>query len=150
MKKEKIGSTIFGECNMDDILLNKCTIIENCLKRIREEYVGHEKEFACNFSKQDSIILNLQRACEAAIDLGYRLARFHHLSMPQSSRDVFALLQKEGIIPEPLSEDLQRMVGFRNIAVHDYQQLNLDIVTQIIKTKLINFEKLIDICRQLQ
>ena len=55
---------------MDDILLNKMAIIERCLNRIAEEYVGHEEELLTNYSRQDAIILNIQRACQACIDMG--------------------------------------------------------------------------------
>lgn len=51
----------------DDVVLNKIAAIERCLLRIREEYLGHEAELTTNFTRQDSIILNLLRACEAAI-----------------------------------------------------------------------------------
>lgn len=36
-------------------------------------------------------------------------------------------------------QNLQNMVGFRNIAVHDYQKMNLDILVQIIKVHLQDF-----------
>lgn len=36
------------------------------LKRIEEEYVGHEGELTTNFTRQDSIVQNLQRACVRA------------------------------------------------------------------------------------
>ena len=48
---------------MDDVLLNKAAIIERCLQRISEEYQGHENELETNYTRQDSIILNLLRAC---------------------------------------------------------------------------------------
>ncbi len=54
---------------MDDIILNKAAIIERCLKRIHEDYDGYKEEFRTSFLRQDAIILNLQRACEASIDL---------------------------------------------------------------------------------
>jgi uncharacterized protein YutE (UPF0331/DUF86 family) len=121
---------------MDDVLINKAAIIERCIKRIRQEYVGHEVEFAIEFSRQDSVILNLQRACEATIDMGMRLVRLKGLGMPQSSREVFVLLQQAGIINADLSKSLQAMVGFRNIAVHDYQAMNLKIVSNLVESKL--------------
>jgi uncharacterized protein YutE (UPF0331/DUF86 family) len=77
---------------MDDVVLNKVQTIERCLKRIETEYRGHETDLETNFTRQDSIILNLQRACEASIDLGNRLLRLHKLSVPQTSRDVFEIL----------------------------------------------------------
>ena len=129
---------------MDDIQLNKISIIKNCIKRIHEEYLGHELELESNFTKQDSIIFNLQRACEAALDLGTRIIRLKNLGIPQSSRDVFLLLEKAGSIPHDLSLSLQAMVGFRNIAVHDYQKVNLEIVRSIITTKLSDFDRFIE------
>ena len=124
---------------MDDVLINKIAIIEKCLKRIKEEYVGFEKEFDINYTKQDSIILNLQRACEASIDLAARLVKMNNFGIPQKTRDVFNLLEENKLISKKISENLQKMVGFRNIAVHDYKSINLEIVRSIIENKLVDF-----------
>ncbi len=129
---------------MDDILLNKVEIVKKCCQRIREEYQGHEEELELNFTKQDSIILNLQRACEAAIDLGTRIVKMKKLGLPQSSRDVFIFMEKAKMISIELSKKMQAMVGFRNIAVHDYQEMNLDIVRSIIEKRLGDFDELIN------
>jgi hypothetical protein len=53
---------------VDDVLINKAAIIERCLKRIGDEYLGHESELDTNFTRQDAVILNLLRACAASID----------------------------------------------------------------------------------
>ena len=125
---------------MDDIVLNKVSIIEKCINRIKEEYVGYEDIFEENYTKQDSVVLNLERACQACIDLGMHIVRIKSLGVPQSNRDVFVLLQKARIINPGLSKKMQAMVGFRNIAVHDYQNLNLDIVRAIIEKHLKDFK----------
>ncbi len=124
----------------DDVILNKIAAIERCLMRIREEYRGHEVELATNFTRQDSIILNLLRACEAAIDVAMHLVRVNGLGVPQDSRDAFSLLDRANLIPADLSRRLQAMVGFRNIAIHNYQKLNLDIVRSILAGHLTDFE----------
>lgn len=125
---------------LDNIILNKISIIQNCLKRIQEEYFGHEKELEYNYTKQDSIILNLQRACEAAIDLGTRLIRLKKLDLPQQSRDIFTILQKHQYITLEISQQMQAMVGFRNVAVHDYQKMSLVIVQAILQNHLSDFQ----------
>lgn len=114
-----------------DIILNKAQIIERCWERINEEYDNNEENLE-NYTKQDSIILNIQRMCEACIDLGMHYAAEHKLGIPQSSRDVFDILKLEGVISHELAESLKKMVGFRNIAIHDYQNINIDIVKNII------------------
>ena len=134
---------------MDDVLLNKIAIIQNCISRVEEEYDNNIDNLELNYTKQDSIILNLQRACEAAIDLGTRISCLKQLGIPQSSRDVFQLLEKAKHIPKQLSQHLQRMVGFRNIAVHEYQKVNLDVVRSIIEKRLDDFHLFIECIKKI-
>ena len=123
----------------DDVLINKAATIERCVARAREEYFSDPATFATNFTRQDAAILNIQRACEAALDMGQHLIRRDRLGVPQSARDVFTLLAQAGRIEQPLAEGLQRMVGFRNIAVHDYKALQLAITVAIIEKHLDEF-----------
>jgi uncharacterized protein YutE (UPF0331/DUF86 family) len=124
---------------MDDILLNKASYIERCLRRIDEEYRGHEDELERNFTRQDAIILNLQRACEASIDAAMHLVRVNRLGIPQQSRDAFSMLADAGLIDKELASQMQSMVGFRNVAVHDYRKLSLDILRAILQNHLDDF-----------
>lgn len=121
---------------MDDVVVNKAAIIEKCLVRIDEEYRGDEAEFLDNITKQDSVILNIQRAIQAAVDMATHVVRVQKLGIPQNSADAFSLLDENRLIDHNLSVQLQKMIGFRNIAVHDYQKLDLDIVIAVIKNNL--------------
>jgi uncharacterized protein YutE (UPF0331/DUF86 family) len=123
----------------DDVVLNKAASLERCLQRIHEEYAGHDQNLVGNQTKQDAIILNLQRACETSIDLAMYVVSRRRLGIPQDSRDAFTLLQTAGVIPAELATRMQRMIGFRNVAVHEYTRVNLDIVRAIITTQLDNF-----------
>ncbi|GGX58356.1 type VII toxin-antitoxin system HepT family RNase toxin [Saccharospirillum salsuginis] len=123
----------------DDVILNKVATIERCVQRAREEYEAEPETFATNFTRQDAAILNIQRACEAALDIGHYLIRRDKLGIPQGARDVFSLLERAQWIDSGMSESLKRMVGFRNIAVHDYRALQLPIVTTIIEKHLDDF-----------
>jgi uncharacterized protein YutE (UPF0331/DUF86 family) len=120
----------------DDVILNKAGIIERCIARVREEHDGNDSVLSEDMTKQDSIILNLQRACEASIDLAMHLVSRQGLGVPQESRDAFALLEEANLIEQDLAELLVNMVGFRNIAVHDYRKLDLEIVVSIINKQL--------------
>ena len=123
----------------DDVVLNKAASIERCLQRIQDEYAGNKQNLVANQTKQDAIVLNLQRACETAIDLAMYVVSQRKLGVPQDTRDAFALLQTSGIIPADLATRMQHMVGFRNVAVHEYTRLNLDIVHAIITKQLDDF-----------
>jgi uncharacterized protein YutE (UPF0331/DUF86 family) len=122
----------------NDIILNKVSIIERCIKRIHEEYENNPSNLQ-NYTKQDSIILNLQRACEASIDLAMHIVAEKKLGLPQNSRDAFSLIEENGIIPSSLSKKMKAMIGFRNIAVHDYQEINLTILQKILEDHLVDF-----------
>jgi len=121
---------------MDDVLLNKATHIDRCLVRIGEEYVGHESALETDYTRQDAIILNLQRACEAAIDAAMHLVRIRKLGVPQRSRDAFSLLQEAGMLDAELCDVLKKMVGFRNVSIHDYTELNMKVVRAILERRL--------------
>ena len=125
---------------MDDVALNKVAIIERCVRRVREVYADDPSNLTADLTRQDSIVLNLQRACKAAIDLAMHLVRRNRLGIPQESRDAFDLLVASGRLDAGLGADLKRMIGFRNVAVHDYTRLNLDIVRSIISRQLADLE----------
>ena len=124
---------------MDDVLLNKASSIERCLQRINEEYLVHKDELESNFTRQDAIILNLQRACESSIDAAMHLVRVNRLGVPQQSRDAFSMLSDANMLDSKLASDMQAMVGFRNVAVHDYRKLNIDILRAILENHLDDF-----------
>ena len=123
----------------DDVIVNKAASIERCLQRIQEEYAGNMQNLVANQTKQDAIILNLQRACETAIDLAMYVVSQRKLGVPQDSRDAFTLLQTAGILPAELAIRMQRMVGFRNVAIHEYTRPNLEVVHSIITKQLDDF-----------
>ena len=123
-----------------DVVLNKVQVIERCLRRVDEEY-GASPESLSNFTKQDSIVLNIQRACEASIDLAMHVVAERGLGLPQSSRAAFELLCGNGIIEPEQSRRLQAMVGFRNIAIHGYQAMNLTILQMIVEKNLTDLKE---------
>ena len=124
---------------IDDVLINKAASIERCVARAREEYQKDSSTFATDFTRQDAAILNIQRACEAALDMGQHLIRREKLGVPQSARDVFELLSRGGWLDAALLATMKNMVGFRNIAVHEYQTLQLPITVAIITEHLDDF-----------
>ena len=120
----------------DDVILNKAAIIERCVQRVRDLYADDDANLFEDITRQDAIVLNLQRSCEAAIDLAMHLVRLRRLGVPQESREAFSLLAEAGALDPPLAATLARMVGFRNLAVHEYQALQMPIVRAIIREQL--------------
>jgi uncharacterized protein YutE (UPF0331/DUF86 family) len=121
---------------MDDVILAKAEIIERCVGRVREVHAGDPLAFRAELTRQESVLLNLQRACEAAIDLAMHLVRTDRLGIPKESRGAFDLLEEAGVLSGALASTLRAMVGFRNVAVHDYRRLDLAVVESIIERHL--------------
>ena len=129
---------------MDDVLVNKLSTISRCLVRIRAVYNEAGSNFTTDYTRQDSVILNLQRVCEASIDIANYLNKKNGLGIPQSSRDSFQLLFTSGLLSEGIASNMKKMIGLRNIAVHDYQQLNIAIVQSVVTKNLTDFEQFME------
>lgn len=127
-----------GPSMKNDVILNKISVIERCMNRVKVVYENNPENLK-DYTKQDSIILNIQRACEASIDLAMHIVAEQKLGLPQTSRDAFDMLHGALIIDKNSVKRLKAMVGFRNIAVHDYQTVNLDILEQIVANHLEDF-----------
>lgn len=114
-----------------DALAQKAARIDRCVERAREEH-RLSADFLHDHSRQDAAVLNIQRACELSIDMGNMVIAHEQWGLPQSAREVFGLLGQRGMLPAELVVQLQHMVGFRNIAVHEYDTLNMEITVRVI------------------
>lgn len=122
---------------MNEILLNKKISIERCIEQIDKYYARSSGQpFETDHLKQDAIGMNLQRACELAIDIANHLIKTRKLGLPQDSRDSFALLHRANLINTDQMKMLQAMVGFRNILVHEYQKLDMQIMVDVIEHRM--------------
>jgi uncharacterized protein YutE (UPF0331/DUF86 family) len=117
---------------MNEVIINKTSSIQRCIKRAREELELAGDRFHEDYTRQDAAILNLTRACEQAIDLANYVIRQKKLGVPANSADSFTLLSDASVLPRELADQLVKMTGFRNTAVHEYQQVNIDMVISII------------------
>jgi uncharacterized protein YutE (UPF0331/DUF86 family) len=122
---------------MNDVVLNKKESIERCIRQIRNYYqLPSEFDFVEDHFKQDAIAINMQRACEQAIDLANHLVKTRKLGIPKDSRDSFHLLIADQVIPESLGDNMIRMIGFRNVLVHQYQHIDLRLMMDVIENHL--------------
>ena len=123
---------------MNDIISNKISIIERCLVRIKDVYDNNVDNLT-DFTSQDSIVLNIQRACQACIDLAMHVSAVHQFGLPHLSKEAFELLKEHRIITPETASSMKAMVDFRNIAVSDAHAININILNEIIKNHLEDF-----------
>lgn len=110
--------------------------MENCIARIQEVYRGERETFLGNLLRQESMLLNLQRACENIIDIANIAVAELDLGVPASARESFVLLENAGIVSPELTSKMVMMVGFRNLVVHQYFRIDPEKVGDIIETNL--------------
>lgn len=124
-----------------DVVVAKIALIDRAITRIRN--VRGRKELE-PIDAEELVILNLQRAAQAAIDLAAHVVSSEDWRLPDSLGENFEILAEQGVIPAELSESLRRMTGFRNVAVHTYEQIDPRIVEEIVNEHL---DELRDLCR---
>jgi uncharacterized protein YutE (UPF0331/DUF86 family) len=110
-------------------MFNKAAVIERSLRRVLDIYRA-DPELA-DLMHVDALTLNVERACQAAIDLAMHVVASKHLGMPQSQADAFRLLADAGAIDRELSERMMGMCGFRNILIHQYQELEVGLLHKV-------------------
>ena len=113
----------------------KIATIDRCLRRI-SEVRGERRAALLPIDVEDIVLLNLQRAVQAAIDLAAHIVAAEGYGLPDSLAGAFSLLEAHGIIDAHLATRLRNMVGLRNIAIHEYQALNPSIVEAIVTRHL--------------
>ena len=120
----------------NDIVLAKIAIIKKCVATIADIQLADMSPWVV----EDLSVLNLQRAVQASIDLAHVVIAKYGLGLPSDYSQTFTILARQRIIDQDTANILKKMVGFRNISVHEYQEINGMIVQSIIDHHLNDFE----------
>lgn len=127
-----------------DIYIRKLDLIEDSLKKLSE--IRREnptlKKYRNSWKDKDSAERNLQKIIEAIIDLGKILIAEKRLKEPGNNREVFEILEEEGLFSSEFIPLIDKMIGMRNIIVHSYNRIDDSIVYRVIKKNLRDIRKL--------
>jgi uncharacterized protein YutE (UPF0331/DUF86 family) len=114
-----------------DTLLSKASRVEAHLRRIRQKREVSEQEFLQDTDRQDILLFNIQMAIQSCIDIAAHIVSDQGLGVPGSTNEIFYLLEDNGYITADLTEKMVAAVGFRNLIVHEYGKLDLQLVYRI-------------------
>ena len=123
-----------------DAILSKISIVQNCLKMIQRATSLDPKNLD-DAMLQDVFVLNIQRAVQACIDMAHLMISEKGLKLPTTYKEAFLILAKEKFISDKSASKMGKMCGFRNIAIHDYQSLDIAILKSILINNLKDFEE---------
>lgn len=115
------------------------TAIEH-LEELKQEQISLS-EFLQNWRIQSMVLHNLQIAIQAVIDIGNAIIAERGYCIPENNRTIIEILGEYEILPESFCERISGMVGFRNIIVHEYTSINLQIVYHLWQESMSDFRE---------
>jgi uncharacterized protein YutE (UPF0331/DUF86 family) len=127
----------------EDVVLAKASNVRKTVAAIRLVN-GPENDTVSSWIRMDATVLNLQRAVEALLDLANHLISANGWELPRDDRHAFSILSEHGLLGGADLALARAMVGFRNVAVHDYAALDPEIVRGIVRDRLGDLERLVD------
>lgn len=122
-----------------EIVEQKLESLRRCLRRIETKCPSSASALATDADLQDIVTLNLSRAVQISVDIGVHLIAGMEVSPPDTMGQTFDVLANAGMLSNELAANLKKAVGFRNIAVHNYESINWVIVHGIAKHHLSDF-----------
>lgn len=121
------------------ILAEKLEALRRSIERIESRRTESADVLRSDVDRQDILSLNLTRAVQLCVDMAIHVLSDTGQPAPQTMGEAFDLLAEEGAIPVSLAQRMRAAVGFRNIAVHNYQAIDWDIVHAITHEGLEDF-----------
>lgn len=121
------------------VIDQKLESLRRCLMRIQDKSPLDLDLLQQDFDLQDIIALNLSRAVQLTVDIGSHIISTHHMPAPETMGQTFEVLAQQKVLPVRVAEQLKKSVGFRNIAVHNYEAINWQIVHSILVDHLNDF-----------
>jgi uncharacterized protein YutE (UPF0331/DUF86 family) len=122
-----------------EVVEQKLESLRRCVQRIETKCPANAETLATDFDLQDIISLNLSRAVQLCVDIGAHIISGMDVQPPDTMGQTFDRLEQIGLLNAPLAANLKKAVGFRNIAVHNYDEINWYIVYSIVKCHMVDF-----------
>jgi uncharacterized protein YutE (UPF0331/DUF86 family) len=123
------------------LISEKLDTIARCLKRVQDKTPASLSDLAGDLDSQDIIIVNLERAIQASVDIASHIVAYTALSVPGTMADCFEKLANAHLITAKTAERMKKAVGLRNILVHEYQAIDWTIIWAVITNHIDDFRQ---------
>ncbi|TLD47005.1 MAG: hypothetical protein FAZ92_00701 [Accumulibacter sp.] len=121
------------------VVEQKLESLRRCLLRVKEKCPVDAASLERDVDAQDIITLNLTRAVQVSVDLAAHLIASRDVPAPNTMGQSFEALASLGLISPLLAIRMKKAVGFRNIAIHNYDAIDWHIVHSICQRNLNDF-----------
>lgn len=124
-----------------NLILRKITELGIYLSQVREFSDITLQDYKADWKIQRIVERTLQMMIETCADIANHIISDTNARPPVTYADTFNVLLENGIISSELFGTMEKMVKFRNIIVHQYEEVDAEIVVVILQKHLTDFEK---------
>ncbi|HEY0877054.1 MAG TPA: DUF86 domain-containing protein [Zeimonas sp.] len=129
-----------------DLVLKKLAFVETCVRELRT--LARLDVLESDIREQRFIVHTLQLAAQAALDVASHVVSDQRLGEPRTNRELFQLLGEAGWLSPGLTAAMRNLAGFRNVVVHGYEPIDLEIVRDIVEHRLPDLLEFADAIRR--
>ena len=97
-------------------------------------------QFVKDVKLRKAIEWSIVSAVGGSINLGRKVIAEKDLRIPENNREVFEILFEAGLISEDLLDKMKKSIGYRNMAIHRYSDLDPAITFGIMKERHFDLE----------
>lgn len=124
----------------EQLIAQKLESLRRCVQRVETRLPKDVESLLTDLDAQDIVSLNLTRAVQMCVDIAsHWLAEHSEATAPRTMGQAFDALASAGVISTGLAERMRKSVGFRNVMVHNYDEVNWEIVYSICHDHLDDF-----------
>lgn len=122
-----------------EVIEQKIESLRRCVERVRQKTPATAAALESDPDAQDILTLNLTRAVQLCVDIGAYLIAAQNKAAPDTMGQTFDVLADMGVISSELAMRMKKAVGFRNIAVHNYEAIDWEITYAIVTRHVSDF-----------
>jgi uncharacterized protein YutE (UPF0331/DUF86 family) len=110
---------------------NKLESLRRCIRRIETKCPDQAGTLTGDYDVQDILTLNLTRAVQLCVDIAMHVVASSEESPPDTMAASFGALRRLDVLSPALARRIQSAIGFRNVAIHNYREIDWRIVHAI-------------------
>ena len=122
-----------------EIIEAKLESLARCVKRLEEKLPDTASKLHGDYDRQDILAVNLERVIQVSVDAASHIISDFREPFPAVTRDVFDRLAEHGILDRKVASALASAVSLRNIAVHEYRNLDWTHLHSVLITRIDDF-----------
>lgn len=128
-----------------EIVAKKLAFVEQCLADLRTK--AKPEQFEDDLLQRRFAEHTLQLAIQAALDVASHIVSDQRLGEPKTNAELFVALARAGALSKELSAPLAKMAGFRNVLVHAYVDVDVTLLAEVVRERLVDLERFVSAIR---